>query len=818
MFPLITAAAHAQELRGTVRDTASARPIPGAVVLLLGADGRTVSRNITNERGEYRVALAPATTRARFLRLGFRPRELTIPASVGGVARLDVSMESIAAILETVQVSANPSCPRRSDETQAFALLEQARAALLASVVSRETNRASLVRYAYDRTHDGTSDRITRMTVRVDSAANTSSSFSATHSARDFVRRGFMEEGPSGQVFNAPDAEVLLDSAFSNAYCFRLLTDRDRARQVGLGFSAAHSEKKRVDVDGVLWVDTSARALSEIQFVYKGIDPSVDKLKPGGMISFHEMPNGSVMIDRWNLRLIGAFIDTTIAASPGGITEPEERTNFYIHEGGGELAHARWPDGTTWDGSLSTLQATARTRNGVPAPRAQVWFPGTPYRAITDGDGRIEIHDLVPGPYKAVIVDSALLAIDLTIPTNLEFSADRATTIVKSFIAETPDEFVVDRCIADNRYRPTLGDTTRVIARYFDLQRHPLDKVRWQAWSSVQNDWVQVREGAETGTDGALQLCSPALLRGGTLEIRGRRDGKTYVAHRKLTARVNVIPIVLAPATTVANVDFSRPPAPLPATTAVLAGFVFTDSTRQPIGGAEVSLPELGRSVLSDEKGQFQLTDVPPGEQHVQVRRIGYGLADTKLQFVAGQTVVRRFVLSRAVTLQAVDVNAEGVRIPTFDEHKHVGLGHFMERADIAKYDGMKMASVLQGISGVDVPSTRTAAYVMSRRAPPPNRACKSATCLENEGYYVATPVERQYGTPAVGCYSLVYVDGMLMNGSKEPTEPFDVNQIPPDRVEAIEYYAGPSETPLEYSRMGSKCGVLVIWTSIRKK
>jgi hypothetical protein len=131
----------------------------------------------------------------------------------------------------------------------------------------------------------------------------------------------------------------------------------------------------------------------------------------------------------------------------------------------------------------------------------------------------------------------------------------------------------------------------------------------------------------------------------------------------------------------------------------------------------------------------------------------------------------------------------------------------------------MKMSSVLQNVTGADVASSRVAAYVMSRRAPPPNPACKSKLCLANEGYYVADPVQVQnYGMPAVGCYSLVYVDGMLMNGTKEPTEPFDVNQIPPDQVEAIEYYAGPAETPLEYSKMGTKCGVLVIWTNLKKK
>jgi hypothetical protein len=54
------------------------------------------------------------------------------------------------------------------------------------------------------------------------------------------------------------------------------------------------------------------------------------------------------------------------------------------------------------------------------------------------------------------------------------------------------------------------------------------------------------------------------------------------------------------------------------------------------------------------------------------------------------------------------------------------------------------------------------------------------------------------------------------MNGAIEPTEPFDISMIAPEQVEAVEFYAGPAQTPLKYSRMGSNCGVLVIWTRRR--
>jgi hypothetical protein len=129
----LSQAASAQGLRGTVLDSASRRPIPGAVLLLLDSEGQQRARNITNERGEYRVALPFDASRLRVLRLGFRPRDFSIPASTGGVVQLDVLLAAIPRLLEPVVTLANPLCPRRSDHEAAFALWQQARTGLLAT-------------------------------------------------------------------------------------------------------------------------------------------------------------------------------------------------------------------------------------------------------------------------------------------------------------------------------------------------------------------------------------------------------------------------------------------------------------------------------------------------------------------------------------------------------------------------------------------------------------------------------------------------------------------------------------------------------------
>jgi len=205
----------------------------------------------------------------------------------------------------------------------------------------------------------------------------------------------------------------------------------------------------------------------------------------------------------------------------------------------------------------------------------------------------------------------------------------------------------------------------------------------------------------------------------------------------------------------------------------------------------------------------------------VFVRKIGYGAADTRLSFGSDETVERRIVLGRAVTLEPITVSARSSdKVPaTFDENRRVGLGHFLTRDEIAKYDGMKLASVLQQIQQAGVAGGRGHEWVQSRRAPGPmcpmRRGALDTLCLKNNGYYIPTFEEQRQGMP-IACWAQVYLDGALMNGAHEPTEPFEISSIAPERIEAVEFYAGPGETPLRYSRSGSNCGVLVLWTRRR--
>ena len=214
----------AQVLTGTVRDSASGLPVPGAVLVLLDSLDQAVGRNITNERGNYTVTRSLAMRRMRLLRIGFRPRELPIPAFTRGDARLDAFMVMIPTLLQPINVIDQPACSRRDDRVAAFALWEQARTALLATVVAREANPPELLRLHFLRQLNGR-DSVVSQSVRIDSAS-TSRPFMAARAAAEFVDSGFVSDSAGTKLFSGPDADVMLDDAFVRGYCFQTSESR----------------------------------------------------------------------------------------------------------------------------------------------------------------------------------------------------------------------------------------------------------------------------------------------------------------------------------------------------------------------------------------------------------------------------------------------------------------------------------------------------------------------------------------------------------------------------------------------------------------
>lgn len=541
----------AQAFHGAIRDSTSRQPISGAVVMLLDSSGAVLGRNITNEGGQYRVAYGRVVRLMRVVRIGFLPRDVRVGDSADPDRSIDVAMVPFSTTLASVRIIDKSTCPRRSDQATALALWEQARAGLLSTVVARETNPMSVRRLVFERTLEGNSDRITRFRVTGDSDTNSTTSFNAARSARDFVTSGFSTGSAGSLLLFGPDADVLLDDAFALGYCFRLeQPPEERPRQVGLAFAPADPRQGRVDIDGTLWVDTSARALRDIVYRYVGLPSRTDGFRPGGVISFREMNNGVVFIDRWILRRMGATQDTVPAAAGSGLAAALDpgsglavRTSPVRTESGGELAHAVWPDGHTWNASLGTLRIHAVTSSGRPATGAEVLLPGTPYHATADSSGTILIGDLLPGPYSLRIRDARIAEIDLSLPTNSSFVAARNSTHRATLQVPTAEEYVAGLCRRDRQWE--ANDSTFILGRVVTFAGKPVDDAKVSFAVRMNNGpWNRLRWTYRTGTDGVFQSCSPSFIAGQIVAIRVSRDGLPDVdVERTITTNLTIVKV-----------------------------------------------------------------------------------------------------------------------------------------------------------------------------------------------------------------------------------------------------------------------------------
>jgi hypothetical protein len=233
-------------------------------------------------------------------------------------------------------------------------------------------------------------------------------------------------------------------------------------------------------------------------------------------------------------------------------------------------------------------------------------------------------------------------------------------------------------------------------------------------------------------------------------------------------------------------------------------GGVVRDSTKRGVEGATVALPHLAKVASTNASGIFQLAEIPSGTHDVNVRRIGFAPLDTQVALTSDQTVDLTFTLRRVITLDSVVTTAVRGVMSEFEEHRRVGLGHFLTREDLAKAEGRTTAALLSQIPGLRIVRGRAGvSWLASGRGPRSIRDTNIRQPNAADASLGARP----------DCYANVYLDNLFVYRGLPNETLFDINSLSPDRIEGIEVYASPAQTPLKYSTLNSTCGVVVIWT-----
>ncbi len=136
---------------------------------------------------------------------------------------------------------------------------------------------------------------------------------------------------------------------------------------------------------------------------------------------------------------------------------------------------------------------------------------------------------------------------------------------------------------------------------------------------------------------------------------------------------------------------------------ASVTGTVIDRESGEPLFGVIVSLDDLGRRALTDSSGRYVLVDVPPGPQHVSVRRIGYAPRTFHALVPRQGTIAIDVSLQpRPIALEAIEATT---RIPLrgFDE----GTAAFPDRrvsiAAARHHPLLSEPDALQAVGGGEV-------------------------------------------------------------------------------------------------------------------
>lgn len=502
-------AAKAQRVTGTVRLAGADAVLSGVVVSALDAEGRSVGRTLSNEAGRYSLQLTPAAVRLRATRIGFRPADAAI-ARTGTDLMIDLQMDRAPVVLQTMRISSDASCGTSPDGQLVRQVWEQARSALLAAIVAREANPAQVQMLGYSRRMEPRNRLITEQRI-VHSSGTATRPVVAARTGAELAASGYMERQGAGNLYFAPDADVLFDESFAEQHCFGLTPGTGaRVGQLGLTFAPRRSRGDLVDVSGTLWIDPQKPELVDLHFRYTGLDQAATAAGAGGALYFRTMANGVVFVESWSI-LVPTLTEVVTHGARGRTTSRDVVSEFV--ETGGYITRSTWPDGTRWSDPLGALRGrVTEEKTGKSVSRVSVSTTGAD--ETTNASGAYAFAILPPGRYKIGLVDSVFADYVKPRLQSREVVIARGDTVTLDFRIRSRDALLGDICRAEVKPGGTVVLLGRIIDRSSNLPSGMQIAASWY-FNGAGGDDVNLdalkRQGSVTDVtaNGRFALCIP---------------------------------------------------------------------------------------------------------------------------------------------------------------------------------------------------------------------------------------------------------------------------------------------------------------------
>lgn len=754
------------------------------MILLADSAGTSVARALSAEDGRFvlRATHAGAHT-LRTLRIGFRAASFgpyVVPAS--GLTNLTLALRDVPVALAGVRVEGSNACLRAREQGSngVLAVWEEARTALLASVLSRSQEQLTVTTTTYERVMAPRTDRITRQRVSQRSGQSMRP-FVSPRSPDEYAEHGYVEQDATGAVYHAPDADVLLSESFASVHCLRLTTD-PREDEVGVSFEPIpdDSREKLVDVSGTLWLDRESAALRRLEFSYTGLDPAQLAAGAGGRLEFLRLATGAWVVKEWLVhvprlevvRAAGMSRDPSVHVTNSTLGR-EERRVLEVWTFGGEIARASVGDRLLWRAPDAIVAGQVRGAEGdAGAIGARVLLAGSSYAVTSDSLGRFRLDGVLPGRYEVRLLSRVGAVLDLAPEEAGEVDAKADAIATLELRAPRDGELLVRRCGAGlvSADRGFLAGTALlaagVPARNANVSAH------WQSISGGSGGLVaaEVETAARADSLGRFGLCGVPKAR--VLSLSAQLDSTGFRTRSAVTARLSFDSLF-----TVVNLLLEAP------RTIALTGDVH-DATGHALPATVVEVIG-GAETRTDSSGRFTLRVPTPGTYLVRARRIGHMPAVKPLSVgdvpVAPIAFTLFAVTAQLDTVTVRDRATSALADPGgFNRRRAAGLGGtFLDEGEITRRAARETEQLLRTVPNV--------------------RVGVGGILSLNRGAITLL------GTPCAGAQ--VFVDG------SEMPDNFDINQVPPASIRGVEVYSGVATTPPELRSARQICGTVAIWT-----
>ena len=402
--------------------------------------------------------------------------------------------------------------------------------------------------------------------------------------------------------------------------------------------------------------------------------------------------------------------------------------------------------------------------------------------AATDADGRYRIDSLPAGRYMVEFTSAVLDSLEITLPprevtiepgraARADFGLPSGRTLRAAACPGAAlgagKGAIVGRVLDADTDAPLVGARVVLAWREVTVDRATLQVTSADRVGDVNADSLGRYRACGVPTDDWLSLQVQHRGRAGS-EIKLLVPDSAGVVVRHLSLSTSASRPVA-----VSGAAADSAPEPLVGTASVRG--VVRGVGGLPLADAQVRLLGARGAAVSDVRGRFTLRDLPSGTQVLEVRRIGYLLAQQPVELRSGRSVAQDVRMQRIVTLDSMRVLARRSRYRDFEEHrKRSGFGTFLTEEDIERRHPFESSDLFRMMPGFRV-----------------------------SGYGLNAQVQSSRGVTSImgPCRVNIVIDGMAGQ---------DINLIHPSSIGALEVYRTGQPAPVQYD---SRCGLIVVWS-----